>query len=212
MATLYHYLDCPYCFKTRAYLEERSIPWTSMLVDRAHPPAELPSLNPLGRLPVWLTDEGKPIFGSNTIIGFLEATRPQGGLLPSEPLQRARCWMADEMADKGLLEPLMALDREHRDHGNPASWDLQVYRRDTARIRRQLQVFEQILGGRQWLVGDGLTVADLALALPLTILERFGLDLAGLTGLQDLAARLEKRPSILAARKNPHAEGGAQAR
>ena len=212
MATLYHYLDCPFCFKTRAYLGERSIPWTSMLVDRSHPPPELPALNPLGRLPVWVTDEGKPIFGSNTIIDFLEATQPGDGLLPTDPLQRARCWMADEMADKGLLEPLMALDREQREHGDASTWNLERYRRDTTKIRRQLHIFEQLLGGRAWLVGDSLTVADLAVALPLTILERFGLDLAGLTGLQDLTHRLEKRPAILAARKNPAADVGAQSR
>jgi glutathione S-transferase len=88
--------------------------------------------------------------------------------------------------------------------GKPSDqWDMQVYRKDTANVRQLLEVFEQLLGGRQWLVGEQLTPADLALAQPLTILERFGLDLAQLPGLAGLAARLDKRTAILAARKAP---------
>lgn len=202
MATLYHFLDCPYCFRVRAYLAERELPYVSAAVPRDHLPPELPSLNPLGRLPIWITDAGKPVFGSNTIVTFLDATTPGTGLLPTEPLARARVAMAEELCNDGLLEPLIRLDREiaGREAGE---WNIEAYRRDTAKVRRTLTVFEQLLGGRPWLVGDSLTPADLALAQPLTILERFGLDLQGLPALQDLAERLAKRTSVQAARRTP---------
>lgn len=202
MATLYHYLDCPYCFRVRAFLAEREVRYTSAVIDRGNPPPELVSLNPLGRLPIWTTDEGRPVFGSTTIVQFVDATAEGEPLLPTDPLPRARVLMAEEMVTEGLLQPLIRLDRDIG--GKPATeWDMTVYRTETARIRRTLQIFEQILNGRQWLVGDRLTPADLALAQPLTILERFGMDLQGLPGLTDLAARLEKRSSVLAARKTP---------
>ena len=63
MATLYHYMDCPYCFRVRLYAAERDLPFESVVVERGAPPPELPSLNPLRRLPVWITDENRPIFG-----------------------------------------------------------------------------------------------------------------------------------------------------
>ncbi|MSP91300.1 MAG: glutathione S-transferase family protein [Myxococcales bacterium] len=109
--------------------------------------------------------------------------------------------MAEEIATQGLLEPLLRLDGNVGGRAS-ADWDVDRWRRDTLRIRQVLSVCEQLLGGRLWLVGDALSYADLCLAQPLTILERFGLDLHGLPGLQDLAERLSKRPSILSARKS----------
>lgn len=199
MATLYHYLDCPYCFRVRAYLAERDLTYTSLTVDRGAPPPELLALNPLGRLPIWVTDEGRPIFGSQTIVHFLEATHGQA-LLPTDPLQRARCAMAEELCTDGLLQPLIRLDREMAGR-EPGTWDLQVWQAETSRVNRTLQVFESLLGGRPWLVGQSLTTADLALVQPLTILERYGLDLQRQPGLADLAERLSRRPSIVAARR-----------
>jgi len=199
LATLYHFIDCPFCYRVRAYLAERDLPFTSASVERDAPPPELYGLHPLGKLPVWVTDAGKPIFGSSTIMAYLEATEPGARLLPADPLARARCAMAEELVTEGLLQPLMRLERELGGRSAPA-WDIDLYRTETRKVRSMLQVFEQILGGRRWLVGDSLTTADLALALPLTIIERFGLDLEGLPGLIDLAERLGKRPSVVAAR------------
>jgi glutathione S-transferase len=100
------------------------------------------------------------------------------------------------------LPALIRLDREVG--GKPSDqWDLKIYRTETAKVHGLLEIFEQLLGGRQWLVGDALSPADLALAQPLTILERFGLDLAAMPGLADLAERLAKRTSILSARRPP---------
>ncbi len=201
MATLYHYMDCPYCFKVRAYLNERGIPYDHAVIQRGAPPPELSALNPLRRLPVWVTDEGKPVFGSNTIIDFLEVVEPDG-LLPEDPLRRARCWMADELARDGLLEPLIAVDRSMAGR-EPGDWDMVVYRKKTRRVRRTLEVLAALLGGREWLVGDDLTVADLAVALPLTIVERYGVSLDDLPELKALRDRLDTRMSIVDARKPP---------
>ncbi|MCO4760783.1 MAG: glutathione S-transferase family protein [Myxococcales bacterium] len=203
MATLYHYMDCPYCFKVRAYLNEREIPYDQAVIERGSPPPEMSALNPLRRLPVWVTDDNKPVFGSNTIIDYLEVVEPDG-LLPEEPLHRARCWMADELARDGLLEPLIAIDRSMAGR-EPGDWDIVVYRKKVRRVQRTLEVFGALLGGREWLVGDDLSVADLAIALPLTIVERYGVDLDDKPALKALRDRLNARYSIVEARKRPGA-------
>ena len=201
MQSLYHYMDCPSCFKVRLYLAERSIPYQRITVKRDVPMPELAGLNPLRRLPVWMTEDDKPIFGSNTIIDYLESTHEQERLVPDDPVGRARCWMADELAVEGLLAPLLVLDREMAGK-EPDRWDMKIYRQQSAKITRMLGVFEQLLGGRQWLVGDRMTVADLSVVLPLTILERFGLDLAAFAGLSDLRERIVARPSLAEARQD----------
>lgn len=202
MATLFHFHDCPYCFRTRAFLAEREVPYASNLCDRSAPPPELMTLNPLGKLPVWVTDKGRPIFNSRTIVRFVDGLAPGQPLLPSDPLQLARVAMTEDLVDEALLPALIRLDSGTS--GKPVeAWDMRAYRADTAIVTKMLTIFEQLLGGRQWLVGDALTPADLALAQPLTIVERFGLDLAPFAGLADLADRLSKRTSVLSARKLP---------
>lgn len=201
MPTLFHYADCPYCFRVRAFLAEREVEYASNLCDRDAPPPELFALSPLGKLPVWVTDKGRPIFGSRTITRFVDGLAKGPALLPADPLQQARVAMAEDLVDEALLPALIKLDREIA--GKPSEqWNMTVYRAETATVRNMVGVFEQLLGGRQWLVGEALTPADLALAQPLTILERFGLDLSAAPGLRDLAERLAKRSSVLAAR-NP---------
>jgi glutathione S-transferase len=199
MPILYHYMDCPYCFRVRLYAAERGVSYESVVVERGSPPPELPSLNPLRRLPVWITDDNKPIFGSNTIIDYLEAADPDEPLIPADPIARARCWMADELARDGLLEPLIALDRDQSGK-EPEAWDMVLYRRKNARVRATLQVFEALLGGREWLVGDELTIADLSIALPLSIIERFGIELEDTPAVAGLAKRLSERDSMRLAR------------
>ncbi len=200
VATLFHYADCPFCFRVRAFLAEREVQYASNLCDRDAPPPELFALTPLGKLPVWVTDKGRPIFGSRTITRFVDSLAPGPALIPTDPLQIARVAMTEDLVDEAFLPALIRLDREVG--GKPSDqWNLQVYRAETTAIRKMLDLFEQLLGGRPWLVGDALTPADLALAQPLTILERYGLDLSQHPGLADLAERLAKRSSILTARR-----------
>ncbi len=202
MPTLFHYHDCPYCFRVRAFLAEREVKYASNLVERGHPPPELYSLTPLGKLPVWVTDKGRPVFGSRSIIRFVDRLAEGTPLIPQDPLAEARVAMAEDLVDEALLPPMLKLDREIGGKGAD-EWNMVVYKAELQKIRQTLEVFEQILGGRQWLVGDALSPADLALALPLTIIERFGLDLTDFPGLSQLAERLNRRSSILAARKSP---------
>lgn len=200
MPTLYHFHDCPYCFKIRLYAHERGLAFASARCDRGALPPELPALAPLLRLPVWVNDEGKPIFGSTTIVDYLEGTIPDHRLLPEDPLRRARCWMADEIADVGLLQPLLEVAALTRGK-EPGDWDMRRWQALMAKARKGLDILEAVLGGREWLVGETLTYADLAVALPLSVVERYGLDLASHPGLRSLSERVERRPATLAARK-----------
>ncbi len=201
MATLYQYYDCPYCLRVRAYLAERELAHVANWVVRDLPPPELLSLNPLGTLPIYVTDAGKPIFGSLTIVEFIEGSLGPA-LIPADPLQKARVAMAEQICNAALLEPLLKLDRAMSGR-DPDQWDLQVVRQEGHRVQRALAVFAALLGQRQWLVGDSLTYADLCLAQPLSILERYGIDLQAHAGLKDLAERLWRRPSLVSARKSP---------
>lgn len=201
MPVLYHFHDCPYCYRVRLYLYERGLEFGSALCTRGALPPELPALAPLGQLPVWVTDDGKPIFGSRTIVDYLERTDPSE-LLPSDPIARARCWMAEDLGNDGLLQPLLEVDRMTRGK-EPGEWDLPRWKTLMGRARRTLDVLEALLGGRDWLIGDAMSYADIAIALPISVVERYGLDLSGHPGLKSLSERLERRPAAQQARRPP---------
>lgn len=201
MSSLYYFSDCPYCFRLRVFLAERDVGYTSILCERQNLPPELPGYAPLRKLPVWLTQSGKPLFGSRTIAAYVDQLAPGEPLFPSDPLQRARVDMALDLIDEGLLAALLRLDRLTRGQ-EPGQWDLAAYDREVREVRQWLDVFGQLLGDRKWLIGDRMTPADLALIQPLAILERYGLDLSHQPALAHLLARLDRRPAVQLARRS----------
>jgi glutathione S-transferase len=112
-------------------------------------------LNPRGQIPV-LVDGAATIWDSQAILVYLARSHGGGAWLPTEPLAMAEVmqWLA--VAENELLFGL-ARARAVKRFGRP--WDLaqcQAYGRDG------LRVLEAHLGAREWLVGTGPTIADVA--------------------------------------------------
>lgn len=68
--------------------------------------AEVFALNPLGKVPVLLCDDGQILFDSSVICDYLESLHGKPMLIPAEPKQRYRAlqWqaLAQGMADAGI--------------------------------------------------------------------------------------------------------------
>ncbi len=99
MLTLYHYDRSTAAQRVRLALEEKAIPWQSVIVDTARgDPGELPEdyhrLNPKGLVPVIIHD-GTAIPESLVILEYLEDTFPEVPLRPAGAAARAkmRLWM-----------------------------------------------------------------------------------------------------------------------
>jgi glutathione S-transferase len=99
MLTLYHYDRSTAAQRVRLALEEKSIPWRSIVVDTARGDVEdLPEdyhrLNPKGLVPVIIHD-GVAIPESLVILEYLEDVFPAVPLRPNAPEERARMrlWM-----------------------------------------------------------------------------------------------------------------------
>jgi glutathione S-transferase len=97
--TLYHYDRSTAAQRVRLLLEEKSIPWESIVVDTARGNVgELPDdyhrLNPKGLVPV-IVDNGVALAESLVIMEYVEDARPQPPFRPPSPLARAkmRLWM-----------------------------------------------------------------------------------------------------------------------
>jgi glutathione S-transferase len=99
MLTLYHYDRSTASQRVRLALEEKEIPWTSIIVVTARGDAEnLPEdyhrLNPKGLVPVIIHD-GAAIPESLVILDYLDDVFPEKPLRPTAAVERAqmRLWM-----------------------------------------------------------------------------------------------------------------------
>lgn len=124
------------------------------------------AISPFGQIPA-MVDDDFALADSSAIIAYLEAKHPEPVLIPADPRLRGRTIWFDELADtvifatgrtmlfnrvvgplfRGVPGDAAAADAAERDQW-PAI----------------LAYLEQAVTGRDFLVGDGLTLADIAVA------------------------------------------------
>jgi glutathione S-transferase len=151
------------CHKVRLLLAHLGIPYERRavdVVDRSNRPELLGGLNPALRVPTLVLDDGRALAESGAILWYFgEGTRfvPEDRYLRAQVLQ----WMFFEQYD---LEPAIAVVRFWLVYsGRPEAFADRLEERRTAGYRA-LDALERHLGaGRGWLVGDVMTLADIAL-------------------------------------------------
>lgn len=179
------------CVKVRRALELKELPVELEDVPPSNRTA-VRSVSGQGRVPV-LVDGGRVIADSTAILRYLEESYPQRPLLPDDPGQHAECWVLEDWADAafmelsrrmayraifaepGTLEAMFFPD----DHGLRQRLKARVARRlvrrrfrivdahaarDEGEARRLADLAVRRLAGREFLLGDRVTVADVTLA------------------------------------------------
>lgn len=102
----------PYSAKVRLAAAWCNFPAESRVVDTSAEPAELLDANPLGKIPVLITDDGDSIYDSRTITQYLN--RQSGGALyPRNAQKRLEAERLEALAD-GICDCLLAHVYERR--------------------------------------------------------------------------------------------------
>ena len=163
MLTLYHHPRSTFSRRVVIALAEKEIPHNAVVIDmgaRAHRAADYLALNPYGRVPT-LDDDGFILYESAAILRYLEETRPKRPLLPAEPKQRALADMYIRLCDIQIARqagiiifPKRFLPKER--------WNLETMAAASKEIQAHLDILETQLTGRDYLVDDRFTMADLA--------------------------------------------------
>lgn len=85
---------CPYVQRSIITLEEKNIAYTRTDIDLAKLPAWFEEISPLGKVPILLVDEKKPLFESAVICEYLDEITPHS-LHPIDSHQKAyhRAWI-----------------------------------------------------------------------------------------------------------------------
>jgi glutathione S-transferase len=181
------------CFKVRLLLAHLGIPYERQTVDvadRSNRPELLGGLNPALRVPTLVLDDGRPLAESGAILWYFgEGTR----FVPSDPYERAQVlqWMFFEQYDH---EPAIAVVRFWLVYsGRPEAFTDRVAER-TAAGYRALDALEQGLDGRAWLVGDAMSLADIALYAYTHVAPEGGFDLSRYPAIRMWLARVASEP------------------
>ncbi|MBT9500595.1 MAG: glutathione S-transferase N-terminal domain-containing protein [Burkholderiaceae bacterium] len=161
-------LPTPNGVKVSILLEETGLPYEPHLVrfdtnDQLTP--EFLSLNPNNKIPAIVDPQGpggKPLalFESGAILIYL--AEKSGQFLPADPALRYETlqWLMFQMGGVGPM--FGQLGFFHKFAGKEYE-DKRPRDRYVAESRRLLAVLNQRLTGRQWIMGDDYTIADIAI-------------------------------------------------
>ena len=199
-------LNTPNGVKASIMLEETGLPYEPHLVrfdTNDQKSAEFRSLNPYGRIPAIIDPEGPngqplPLFESGAILVYL--ADKSGQLLARDSVARYETlqWLMFQMAGIGPMFGQVGFF--HKFAGREYE-DRRPLERYVAESQRLLGVLETRLAGRDWIMGQDYTIADIAsLGWVRNLVGFYGAgDLVDYASLRHVPAWLERglaRPAV----------------
>jgi glutathione S-transferase len=182
------------CYKVRLLLAHLGLPYERQevdVVDRSNRPELLGGLNPALRVPTLVLDDGRPLAESGAILSYFgEGTR----FVPADRYERAQMfqWMFFEQYDH---EPTVAVVRFWLAYsGRPEAFADRVEERTAAGYRALGAMEEHLARGHEWFVGDGMTLADIALYAYTHVAHEGGFELERFPAVQAWLARVAAVP------------------
>ncbi|MDH3588735.1 MAG: glutathione S-transferase family protein [Gammaproteobacteria bacterium] len=194
MYRLYDYLPSGNSYKPRLLLSLLGIEYERIDVDIMKKETRTPAFlvkNPNGRIPALELENGEYLWESNAILCFLASHGTP--YMPTDSLAAAQVmqWMFFEQYSH---EPFIAVARfilMHTDPSDPRRAELET-KMDGGYAA--LDVMEQHLAGRDYFVGESMSIADIALYAYTHVADEGGFDLAAYPGVRAWLRRIADRP------------------
>lgn len=173
---VYGSIVSPFVRKLLAYLGEKGLAFELKGVGLGDPDPGFKAASPLGKMPA-MDDDGFLLADSSAIIHYLEAKHPEPALIPADPRERGQVIWWEEFGDtvfaacggKMFFNRIVApkfLGRE----GDLAA----AAAAEAEELPKLLDYLEGAIPASGFLVGDRLTLADLAVVSPLINLRHCG--------------------------------------
>ena len=161
-------LPTPNGVKVSIMLEEIGLPYEVHLVDFNKDDQKTPeflSISPNGKIPAILDPNGPggkplPLFESGAILQYL--AEKTGKLLPADPARRWQTlqWLHFQMGGIGPMFGQLGFFNKFAGKDFPDKRPLERYVNEAKRL---LGVIEHRLDGRQWIMDDEYTIADISM-------------------------------------------------
>jgi glutathione S-transferase len=200
MRILYHLPLCPFSRKVRVVLKEKNLEFElqqERVWDRR---PEYLQMNPAAEVPVLVEADGTPIADSGVICEYLEEVYRDRLLLGIDAIDRAEvrrliAWF-DLKMNREVTQNLVGekMLKRQMGYGTPSS---AAIRAGHANIHYHLDYIAFLVERRRWLAGDHFSLADIAAAAHLSVLDYVGdVPWGGHDLAKDWYARIKSRPSF----------------
>ena len=129
------------------------------ILDNETKTTEFLALNPNGKIPTVVLDDGRVLCESNAILGYFAEDTPY---LPKDSYQKAKMyeWLFFEQYSH---EPYIAVARFIQKYQSMPEHRLEEYKSLQSGGHKALQIMELQLSKTKFLVGDNISIADIAL-------------------------------------------------
>jgi GST-like protein len=161
-------LTTPNGVKISIALEETGLPYEAHYVDFGKKDQKTPeflSLNPNGKIPAIIDPNGPngkplPLFESGAILEYI--AKKSGRLMPSD---EALAWQTRQWVyfQVGHIGPMFGQVGYFRKFEGKEISDPRVLQRYVDESKRLFGILDEHLRGRQWMLGDDYTIADIAI-------------------------------------------------
>lgn len=200
----------PYARKAHVVLLEKGIAFETIVENPWQPDSIVPSVNPLGKVPALMLDDGRVIHDSKVIVEYLETLGVPPDLIPKSPALRVAHKQLEAIAD-GVCDAvvLITLEIARAPDLRSTDWIERQHRKVVAGVTE----LARLLGDEGWFTSAGFGLGEVATVCALDYID---LRLPAFdwrptaANLANLHARLSVRPSF--AQTKPEAQALPQVR
>lgn len=159
----------PYVRKVRLALLEKNITHEYVVDSPTEPGSLVLQVNPLGRIPALILDDGFCVFDSPVIAEYVDSLNDAPILIPrDDPAAKLRVKRWEALAD-GIMDSAVVVRNEVL--RPPEKQQASTIEMHNTAVSKALRYASELLGEKRWCEGDVLTLADLALVSALLYLD-----------------------------------------
>lgn len=155
----------PYVRKVRVVLAEKKLDYQLVLEDVSSADTKIQEVNPLGKVPCLVMEDGSALYDSRVIVEYLDTLTPVGKLIPPSGRERAevKCWEA--LADGVLNAAILVRLEETKRTATQQSTEWK--RHQMGKVGAGLEAMSTKLANKSFCNGNQYSLADIAVATAL---------------------------------------------
>lgn len=185
MMTLYSGTSDPFSQRCRIVLYEKGMDFQVVDVDVYNKPEDLAVMNPYNRVPV-LVERELVLYESNIINEYIDERFPHPQLMPADPVMRARARLFLHRFETEMFCHIEALEGGTQKAADKAR----------LAVRDSLTQIAPVFAKQKYMLDDGFSMLDVAIAPLLWRLDHYGIQLGKETApLMKYAERIFARPA-----------------
>ncbi len=158
----------PYARKARVALIEKHLPYETIVDNPWLPGTGIAAINPLGKVPALVLDDGQVVHDSKVIVEYLDTLDASPAIIPADPLQRVAHKQIEVVAD-GVCDAvvLVLLERSRPQALRSEDW----IARQRKKIVAGTSELSRLLGEREWFTQYEFGLAEVATGCALGYLD-----------------------------------------